>query len=163
MSRGVNKWIGIGNCGQDPEIKALPNGGTVATVSIGIGSSWKDKNTGQKQERTEWVRLVFFNKLAEIVQQYVTKGSKIYVEGELRTRSYEKDGQTHYVSEIVVSNMQMLDSRNGGQASAQSNAPQQQPAPQPAPQPAQQQGGGFDNFDDDIPFANPYKNMEFMV
>ena len=167
MSRGVNKFIGIGTVGKDPETRYMPNGSAVSSISIAVNESWKDKD-GQKQERTEWIRIVFFNRLAEIVGEYVRKGAKVYVEGQLRTRSYEKDGQTVYATEIVASEMQMLDSRNGGPASAQRDEPAQddyrghagsnQPNPTyggqqparttaPAPRPAD-----FDNFDDDIPF-----------
>jgi len=115
---GVQKIIAIGNCGRDPESKFLPNGTVIAEVSIAVSEKWK--KDGQSQERTEWLNLVFFGKLAEIVQQYVTKGSKIYIEGKLRTSSWEKDGQKHYRTDIVCDSMQMLDSRNGGPAAVQS-------------------------------------------
>lgn len=178
MSKGVNKVILVGNVGKDPETRYLPSGGAVTNLAIATSEQWKDKNTGQPQEKTEWHRVVFFNKLAEIVTEYVRKGSKLYIEGSLRTRSWEQDGQTKYATEIVASEMQLLDSRQGGTAASQTNdAPPrpinhnaQPPAQQhsnhsrPAPQqPLNQPPAGFDPFDDDIPFANPYKNMEFMV
>ena len=173
--RGVNKVILIGNLGKDPEVRYLPSGGAVANITVATSESWKDKNTGQQQEKTEWHRVVFFNRLAEIVGEYVKKGSKLYIEGSLRTRSWEQDGIKRYATEIVAAEMQMLDSRGGqggmGGASAgggmddydsqfgqepavQQKAPQQQygnrpresaPAPTSAP-------SNFDNFDDDIPF-----------
>lgn len=134
----------------------MPNGNAVANVSIATSDSWKDKNTGEQQERTEWHRVVFFNRLAEIVEQYVKKGTKLYIEGRLQTRSWEQDGVKRYTTEIVANEMQMLDSRGAGQGDndyGQSSQPQSQSRPQ-------NQGGGgggqsapaFDNFDDDIPF-----------
>lgn len=151
-SRGVNKVILVGNLGNDPEVRYMPNGNAVANISLATSDSWKDKNTGDQQERTEWHRVVFFNRLAEIVEQYVKKGSKLYVEGRLQTRSWEQDGVKRYTTEIVASEMQMLDSRGGAGADfgqqAQSAPPPQQPAAQAAAAPAQ----NFDNFDDDIPF-----------
>ena len=170
MARGVNKVIIVGNCGQDPETRFMPSGGAVTNLSLATSESWKDKNTGEQQERTEWHRVVFFNRLAEIAGEYVKKGSKLYIEGSLRTRKWQgQDGQDRYTTEIVASEMQMLDSRGGqqsgdydqSQGSYQQSAPQaqqqsapqqQQSAPQQsAPQQSapQQQGGAFD---DDIPF-----------
>jgi single-strand DNA-binding protein len=166
-SRGVNKVILVGNCGGDPESRFLPSGGAVANVTMATSETWKDKSTGQPQERTEWHRVVFFNRLAEIVGEYVKKGSKIYIEGSLRTRSWEQDGVKRYATEIVASEMQMLDSRGASAGSGQYdnsygqgqpepsqsyNAPQQQREPArsnqaPAPAPS-----NFNNFDDDIPF-----------
>jgi single-strand DNA-binding protein len=169
-SRGVNKVILVGNLGQDPETRYLPSGGAVTNVTLATSETWKDKTSGQQQERTEWHRVVFFNRLGEIAGEYLRKGSKVYVEGSLRTRKWQgQDGQDRYTTEIVASEMQMLDSRGAGsgdsfgggqqyqQKAPQQNAPQQQqrpqqaPAAQPqaAPQPAP---GGFDDFDDDIPF-----------
>ena len=113
MAQGVNKVILIGNVGQDPETKYMPSGGAVTNLSIATSESWKDKQTGQPQERTEWHRVVFFNRLAEIASEYVRKGSKVYVEGALRTRQWEQDGVKRYSTEIVASQMQMLDSRQG--------------------------------------------------
>lgn len=145
----------------------MPSGGAVANVTLATSESWKDKNTGQPQEKTEWHRVVFFNRLAEIVNEYVRKGSKLYIEGSLRTRSWEQDGVTRYATEIVANEMQMLDSRgagggsgmddNFGQDMNQDNnyrsAPaQQRSAPQSQPQPQSPRPADFDNFDDDIPF-----------
>ena len=110
-SRGVNKVILVGNVGNDPEVRYMPNGNAVANISIATSDSWKDRNTGEQQERTEWHRVVFFNRLAEIVEQYVKKGTKLYLEGRLQTRSYEQDGVKKYSTEIVANEMQMLDSR----------------------------------------------------
>lgn len=163
MARGINKVILVGNLGQDPETRYLPSGGAVTNLSIATSESWKDKNTGQQQERTEWHRVVFFNRLAEIAAQYLKKGSKIYVEGSLRTRKWQnKEGVDQYTTEIVAAEMQMLDARGGagGDYSSapddnytpsppQSRAPQQSSAP--ANKPAAD-NSGFGDFDDDIPF-----------
>lgn len=161
MARGINKVILIGNLGQDPETRFMPSGGAVTNVSLATSESWKDKQTGQPQERTEWHRVVFFNRLAEIAGEYLKKGSKVYVEGSLRTRKWQgQDGQDRYTTEIIANEMQMLDSRGGDSAGyneyAQS-APQHSQQPQrqqqqPQQQPAQPPAGGFDSFDDDIPF-----------
>ena len=158
MARGINKVIIVGNCGQDPETRYMPSGGAVTNLSLATSESWKDKNTGEQQERTEWHRVVFFNRLAEIVEQYVKKGSKIYIEGSLRTRKWQgQDGQDRYTTEIVASEMQMLDSRG---ATADQGSYDQQPQPDFAPSASQQQkataqpsatSGGM-GFDDDIPF-----------
>ncbi len=165
MARGVNKVILVGNVGGDPEVRYMPSGSAVTNISIATSENWKDKQTGQPQERTEWHRVVFFNRLAEIASEYVRKGSKLYVEGSLRTRQWEQDGIKRYSTEIVGSEMQMLDSRQGGDniPPTQSRPPQSgsssPPPSQPAPQTQQstqqpiQQPGGFDaDFDDDIPF-----------
>jgi len=145
-SKGINKVILIGNLGRDPEVRYMPSGGAVTTVSIATSSSWKDKQSGEMQERTEWHRVVFFNRLAEIVGEYLKKGSKIFVEGSLRTQKWQdKNGQDRYTTEVVAAEMQMLDSRGGGAPT--SDFDQSQPASAPAPAPA-----GADNFDDDIPF-----------
>ena len=150
MARGVNKVILVGNVGGDPETKYMPSGGAVTNLSIATSESWKDKQTGQPQERTEWHRVVFFNRLAEIASEYVRKGSKVYVEGSLRTRQWEQDGVKRYSTEIVASEMQMLDSRQGGTQDGDnpvSLAPNQGgPKQQP---PSQQRAG---RLDDDIPF-----------
>ena len=173
MARGINKVILIGNVGQDPEVKYMPSGGAVTNLSVATSETWKDKNTGQPQEHTEWHRVVFFNRLGEIAGEYLRKGSKVYVEGSLRTRKWQgQDGSDRYTTEIVASEMQMLDGRGdnsnndaGGGNYNQNYAPQQRPAaPQNAPAkqggfsqqaPANnppQQPAGFDSFDDDIPF-----------
>ena len=114
MARGINKVILVGNLGKDPEGKFMPNGNAVTNIAIATSESWKDKQTGQQQERTEWHRVVFFNRLAEIATEYLKKGSKVYIEGSLRTRKWQaQDGQDRYTTEIVASEMQMLDSRVG--------------------------------------------------
>lgn len=113
MARGINKVIIVGNVGQDPEVKYMPSGGAVTNISVATSETWKDKNTGQPQERTEWHRIVFFNRLGEIAGEYLKKGSKVYVEGALRTRKWQaQDGTDRYTTEIVASEMQMLDGRS---------------------------------------------------
>jgi single-strand DNA-binding protein len=145
-SRGVNKVILIGNLGQDPEVRYMPNGNAVANVTLATSESWKDKNSGEQQERTEWHRVVFFRRLAEIVGEYLKKGSKVYVEGRLQTRKWQdQNGNDRYTTEIVADNMQMLDSRGGGGSAYDSAPAQSQPAAAPAP-------GPDEGFDDDIPF-----------
>ena len=109
MSKGINKVILIGNVGNEPEQKAMPNGNAVTNLSIATSENWKDKQTGQQQERTEWHRVVFFNRLAEIAGEYLSKGSKVYIEGSLRTRKWQNsEGKDQYTTEIVASEMQML-------------------------------------------------------
>ncbi|MEH6552160.1 MAG: single-stranded DNA-binding protein [Pseudomonadales bacterium] len=168
MARGINKVILVGNLGQDPETRYMPSGGAVTNVTIATSESWKDKQTGQPQERTEWHRVVFFNRLAEIAGEYLKKGSKVYVEGSLRTRKWQdQSGQDKYTTEIVAGEMQMLDSRGSQQSQGgdtgmnqdYSPAPQQQQQQQRAPQQqrSQQQAPsappvGMDDIDDDIPF-----------
>ena len=145
---GINKVILVGNLGNDPDSKFLPSGSMVTNISVATSESWKDKNTGEKQERTEWHRVVFFNRLAEIAGQYLKKGSKVYIEGQLRTQKYEKDGIDRYVTDIIAKEMQMLDSRSEGQ---------QQPYSPPQQQPAQQQPQSSVDMDDDIPFWLDYQ------
>jgi single-strand DNA-binding protein len=163
MARGINKVILIGNLGADPDTKYMPSGGAVTSVSLATSESWKDKQTGEQQERTEWHRVVFFNRLAEIAGEYLRKGSKVYVEGSLRTRKWQdQSSQDRYTTEIVANEMQMLDSRGGDSAmSGNYSAPPRNQPVQPAAQPAAQdmppssQGQsqpGMDSFDDDIPF-----------
>ena len=143
MSKGVNKCILVGHLGNDPEVKYMPSGGAVTNVSLATTESWKDKSSGEKVERTEWHRLVFFGKLAEIVGEYVRKGSQIYVEGKLKTRKWDKDGVDMYTTEIVCDEMQML----GGKGDSAGQAPQQQSQPkQNLP------SSDFDDKSDDIPF-----------
>ena len=152
MARGVNKVILIGNLGQDPEVKYMPNGNAVANITVATSESWKDKNTGEQVDKTEWHRVVFFRRLAEIVGEYLKKGSKIYIEGKLQTRKWQdKNGADHWTTEVVASEMQMLDSRGGGS----SDFNQSQGAPQSAPQSAPSQTAPApvnNDFDDDIPF-----------
>ena len=115
MARGINKIILIGNLGKDPELHYMPSGGAVANLTIATSESWKDKQTGEQQDRTEWHRVVMFNRLGEIAGEYLKKGSKVYIEGKLQTRKWQdKDGQDQYTTEIVANEMQMLDTR--GQA-----------------------------------------------
>ena len=126
MSKGVNKVILIGNLGKDPEVKALPTGSAVTTITLATSESWKDKQTGQQQERTEWHRVVFYNRLAEIAGEYLRKGSKAYIEGKLRTRKWQdKSGVDHYTTEVIAENMQMLDGKPaGGAATKPAAAPE---------------------------------------
>jgi len=152
----VNKVILIGNLGQDPEVKYMPSGGAVTNVSIATTDAWKDKNTGQKQERTEWHRVVFFNRLAEIVGEYLRKGSPVYIEGRLQTRKWQdQNGQDKYTTEIIANSMQMLGSKASAGGSTEFK-PQQSESGQQASAPQQQSTQAppqdFDNFDDDIPF-----------
>ncbi|QTF92495.1 single-stranded DNA-binding protein [Halomonas sp. BM-2019] len=136
MARGVNKVILIGNLGQDPEVRFMPSGAPVANLRLATTDTWMDRQSGQRQERTEWHTLVMFNKLAEIAQQYLKKGSRIYVEGRLQTRKWQgQDGQDRYSTEIVVNDMQMLDSRGGGGDFQGGGAPQGGNLPS--------QGGGY--------------------
>lgn len=151
MARGVNKVILVGNVGADPDVRYLPNGNPVANLSIATSETWKDKQTGERQERTEWHRVVYFNRLAEIVSEYVKKGAKVYTEGSLRTRKWQdQNGQDKYTTEIVATELQMLDGRGSGEFS---QAPQRaQAAPKPQAQPQAAAEPALDNFDDDIPF-----------
>jgi len=158
-SRGINKVILVGNAGNDPEFRVMPNGNGVANVSLATSETWKDKSTGDQQEKTEWHRVIFFNRLAEIVEQYIKKGSKLYIEGRLQTRSWEQDGVKRYTTEIVASEMQMLDSRGGGdnsfgQSQSQGQGGGAAPAARSSSTSAVPQAApaNFDNFDDDIPF-----------
>ena len=143
MARGVNKVIIIGNLGADPETNSMPSGVAVANINVATSEAWKDKQTGQQQERTEWHRVVFFNKLAEIAGEYLKKGSKVYVEGSLRTRKWQgQDGQDRYTTEIVASNKQMLDSRGDSLANGSHGGQYRE-------QQAQSGGGApADDFDD---------------
>ena len=146
-SRGVNKVILVGNLGQDPEVRYIPNGSAVATLSLATSESWRDKQSGEQKEVTEWHRVVIFGKLAEIAGEYLRKGQQVYIEGSLKTRSWEKDGVKHYATEIVASEMQMLGGRQDGERTEQSAAPKPAPPPKPAPAPQ-----SFEDFDDEIPF-----------
>ena len=145
MARGVNKVILIGNLGRDPEVRYSPNGGAIANITLATSESWKDKNTGEQVDKTEWHRVVFFRRLAEIVGEYLKKGSKVYIEGKLQTRKWQdKEGNDRYTTEVVANEMQMLDSRGGSTSYNQDETPAAQPMSQePAP---------AGDFDDDIPF-----------
>lgn len=146
----VNKAILIGNIGKDPETRFMPDGKAVANFSIATSESWKDKSTGEKQEKTEWHNIAVYGRLAEIVGQYLRKGSSVYVEGRLQMRKWkDKNGQDRYTTEIVASEMRMLGGKNGG-ATAENEPPQQ---PQPTGnQSATQAPSASGAFDDDIPF-----------
>jgi single-strand DNA-binding protein len=148
MARGVNKAIILGSLGQDPDIRYTAGGAAVANISIATNEQWKDKESGEMQERTEWHRVVFFGRLAEIVGEYLRKGSQVYVEGRIQTRKWQdKEGKDRYTTEIVANEMQMLGSKSGGTTASfdQSQQPQQSA-------PAASAKGSNDDFDDDIPF-----------
>ena len=155
MARSVNKVTLIGNLGNDPEMKALPSGNQVANLSIATTDSWRDKNSGEMQERTEWHRVVCFERLAEICGQYLRKGSRIYIEGSLRTRSWEQDGQKRYTTEIIGREMMMLDGRTDADMTSRApvqSRPQSESAPQQALTPPVSQPMPDPNIDDEIPF-----------
>ena len=162
MARGLNKVMLIGHLGKDPDVRYMPSGGAVANVTLATSESWKDKQTGETQERTEWHNVVFYGKLAEIAGEYLRKGRQVYIEGSLRTRKWQdKNGVDRYTTEIVASDMQMLGSREGGSVSfepretasplpreAAPTAPVSPASPaSPPPGPALDR-----DFDDDIPF-----------
>lgn len=162
MARGVNKVILLGNIGADPEVRHMANGNAVTTLSVATSESWKDKTTGEKQEKTEWHRVVCFNRLGEIAGEYVRKGSKVYIEGSIRTRKWQdQQGLDKFTTEIIASEMQLLDSK-GGSAPNYDDIPEAQPyAAQNQQQrsqakPQQQQNpithDAFDQLDDDVPF-----------
>lgn len=163
MARGVNKVILVGNLGKDPEMRYTADSKAVANLTVATAEQWKDRSTGQNQEKTEWHRVVAFGRLAEIMGEYLKKGSQVYIEGKIQTRKWQdQNGQDRYTTEIVANEMQMLGGRAGGSADfGSAAAPTQQRAPaqqqqqqQQAPAP-QQQGApssNFDGFDDDIPF-----------
>ena len=168
----VNKVIIVGNLGKDPEVRYMPSGGAICNVNVATTRQWKNKESGEKQEETDWHRIVFFDRLAEIAGEYLKKGRSVYVEGRLRTRKWtDKEGKEQYTTEIVATEMQMLGSREGmgggagageegGGSYSERSAPQR-PAPAsrpaasasaPASRPASKPATGFDNMDDDIPF-----------
>ena len=141
----VNKVILIGNLGKDPDVRYMPSGEAVTNITLATTDTWKDKTSGEKKEATEWHRVVFFRKLAEIAGQYLKKGSQVYIEGSLKTRKWsDKDGQDRYTTEIVADQMKMLGSRHAGGESAPAPA-QDKPAPTSS-------SSGFNDFEDDIPF-----------
>ena len=165
MARGINKVILVGTCGKDPDTRYMPSGGAVSNISIATNEQWTDKQSGQKQERTEWHNVVFFGRLGEIAGEYLKKGSQVYIEGKLKTEQYEKDGITRYSTKIIASEMQMLGGRaSGGDFSANQssgaakpqydnqaqNQNQGQGQNQPMSQPVA--ATADDGFDDDIPF-----------
>ena len=159
---GINKVILVGNLGQDPEVKYMPNGDAVVNISIATSETWQDKASGENREKTEWHRVVMFRRLGEIAGEYLKKGSKVYIEGKLQTRKWQaQDGTDRYTTEVVANDMQMLDSRGqggmGGDAASAGAAAGGFSAPQSAPQtaaPANQPATPSTNdvFDDDIPF-----------
>lgn len=150
MARGVNKVILIGSLGKDPEVKYMPNGNAVANISVATSESWKDKNTGENVDKTEWHRVVAFRRLAEIMGEYLKKGSKVYIEGKLQTRKWQdKNGKDNYTTEIICNEMQMLDNKSQGSAPAQQRSTQS--AAPNSSQPASKPPANND-FDDDIPF-----------
>jgi len=156
MARGVNKVIIVGNLGQDPETRYMPSGSAVTNFTVATNESWKDKQTGEQKDRTEWHRVAMFNRLAEIAAEYLRKGSQVYIEGKLRTRKWQgQDGNDRYTTEIIADEMQMLGgrgggggggdfggSRSGGQGGSKGGSKGGDAPPQPGP----------DDFDDDIPF-----------
>ena len=150
MSRGVNKVIIIGNIGADPEVRYMPSGNAVANLRVATSESWKDRQTGETQERTEWHRIVLYSRLGEIAGEYLRKGSKVYIEGSLRNNKWQdQNGNDRYTTEIIGTNMQMLDSRGASSAigSAQEPAPRSQPIPPKKPEYVVE-----NDFSDDIPF-----------
>lgn len=152
MARGVNKVILVGNLGKDPEVRYAPNGGAIANITLATSESWKDKTSGEKQERTEWHRVVFFGRLGEIAGEYLKKGSQIYVEGSLRTRKWQdKEGKDRYTTEIVANEMQMLGSRAGAGGGDSFSADEPSYSQKPAAA-ASSSAAPAPDFDDDIPF-----------
>ena len=144
MARGINKVIIVGNLGGDPETRYMPSGSAVTNLTVATNESWKDKQTGEQKDRTEWHKVAMFNRLAEIAAEYLRKGSQVYIEGKLRTRKWQdKNGQDRWTTEIIADEMQMLGGRSGAGAPASYDSP---PPAAPPPQ------GGADEFDDDIPF-----------
>jgi single-strand DNA-binding protein len=155
----VNKVILIGNLGRDPEMRSFPDGGTICNVTLATTRSWKDKNSGDKVEETEWHRIVFRDRLAEIAGEYLKKGKQVYIEGRLKTRKYtDKDGVEKYATEILASDMTMLGSREGMGGGDEGGSGYSRPAARasaptsPAAKPAAKSSTGFDDMDDDIPF-----------
>jgi len=149
--RGVNKVILVGNLGADPETRYMPSGGAVTNIRLATSESWKDKNTGDQQERTEWHSIAFFGRLAEIAAEYLRKGSQVYVEGKLRTRKWQdKDGNDRWTTEVIANEMQMLGGRSGSGGSYERSTPPAREEPAQASRTGP--SGGGDDFDDDIPF-----------
>ena len=153
----VNKVIIIGNLGKDPEVRYLASGSAICNITVATSRQWKDKTSGERQEETEWHRITFFDRMAEIAGEYLKKGRPVYVEGRLKTRKYtDKEGVEKYTTEIHATDLQLLGAREGGGSDADMGAGAQQrsaPAPRPAPtKPAAKSSTGFDNMDDDIPF-----------
>ena len=144
MARGINKVIIVGNLGADPDSRAMPSGNAVTNISVATSESWNDRDTGEKQEKTEWHRVVFFNRLAEIAAQYLKKGSQVYVEGKLQTRKWEdKEGNERWTTEVVANQMQMLGDRMSNNMSNDNASSSQS---------SSDNDFSTDEFDDDIPF-----------
>ena len=158
MARGVNKVILVGNLGADPDTRYMPSGKAVTNIRVATSESWKDRTTGDMQERTEWHSVVMYDKLGEIAAEYLRKGSQVYIEGKIRTRKWQdKEGKDRYTTEVIADQMQMLGGRGcGGGASSEPRSPRQTPpaAEDRTPGPADEGGGGGGGgeFDDDIPF-----------
>ena len=154
MARGVNKVILIGNLGQDPESRTTPGGATVTNIRVATSESWRDKASGEMKEQTEWHTVVMWNRLGEIAAEYLKKGSKVYLEGSLRTRKWQdKQGNDRYTTEIVANEMQMLDGKGGGGGAAQETRDSRDSGKSSAPAPAGDRSAGSSaDFDDDIPF-----------
>jgi single-strand DNA-binding protein len=160
MARGINKVILIGNLGADPETRAMPSGTTVANLRVATSESWRDKQTGEQQERTEWHRVALFGRLAEVAGEYLRKGSQVYIEGSLRTRKWQdKQGNDRYSTEIVGNDLQMLGGRGGGTGAAAASGGASESGGHgggAAPAHSEESGGGAaarsEDFDDDIPF-----------
>lgn len=153
MARGVNKVILIGNLGNDPEVRYAPNGSAIANITLATSETWRDKTSGELQDRTEWHRVVFFNRLAEIVGEYLRKGSKIYIEGSLRTRKWQdKAGADRYTTEIIANEMHMLDSRGGAGNTPNPSSSRAPAENQAAASPQHETVAEMKDFDDDIPF-----------
>jgi len=148
MARGINKVILVGNLGKDPEVRYMPNGNAIANITLATTESWKDKQTGETQEKTEWHRVVLFRRLGEIAGEYLKKGSQVYIEGKLQTRKWQDNtGNDRYTTEIIANEMQMLGGRGGGGGGSPGFSPSESPEPR-APAVAE----GAAEFDDDIPF-----------
>ena len=154
MARGINKVILIGNLGADPETRSMPSGGSVSNIRIATSESWKDKQSGEQKERTEWHTVVMFGRLGEIAAEYLRKGSQVYIEGSLRTRKWQdKEGKDRYTTEIVASEMQMMGGRGGGSGGAAPAERGESRERSFTPEPAATAGGpGPGDFDDDVPF-----------
>ncbi|MBI1194321.1 MAG: single-stranded DNA-binding protein [Gammaproteobacteria bacterium] len=154
MARGINKVILIGNLGKDPEVRYMPSGGAVCSVTVATTDTWKDKQSGERQERTEWHNVVFYNRLAEIAGEYLKKGAKVYIEGSLRTRKWQdkNTGADRYTTEIHASEMQMLDGRGGMEAGGYGQSSGSSRQAQPMTADSDMGGMGGAPFDDDIPF-----------
>ncbi|QDP71635.1 single-stranded DNA-binding protein [Legionella israelensis] len=154
MARGINKVILVGNVGIDPEVRYMPNGNAVTTLSLATSETWKDKQTGERQERTEWHRVVCFNRLGEIAGEYIRKGSKLYIEGSLRTRKWQdQQGQDRYTTEIIASDLQMLDTKGVGSSNTSyEEMPSSPPEGSSRQQPSKAAQDAFEELDDDIPF-----------